>query len=203
MVRIDQIVVGIGKERGAFARGCLLPTVHCAAMSREALAGRVSMGGKLWLGGGRCPEGFVVQGVEILAYSTGRINRINLAGRPVFGIARVLFLDIGAPSRQICFANRLPGNGSNWRRPQSPRHRPIPHSRSGQLSSQIHGAADRFRVNDRDGSWKSLNDPGFDQPDQGGRTNDRPGSDAPPRKAAVRTGCRSSIRSKACALSCM
>ena len=43
VIRVDQIIVGIAKERRPFARSGLLPTVHCAAMSREALAGGVGM----------------------------------------------------------------------------------------------------------------------------------------------------------------
>ena len=59
------------------------------------------MGGELGLGCRRCPESFVVKRVEILPYSPRRISRINLAGCPVLGVARVLLLNIGADQAGI------------------------------------------------------------------------------------------------------
>jgi hypothetical protein len=41
MIRIDQIVVRMTKDRRTLARRSLLPAGYCAAMSREALAGRI------------------------------------------------------------------------------------------------------------------------------------------------------------------
>ena len=87
VVRIDQVIVRIGKESRAFARCGLLPAVHCVAMSRKALAGGIGMRSELGLDGDCCAKGFVVQRVEIFAYGTRCIIWVNLACGPILGIA--------------------------------------------------------------------------------------------------------------------
>ena len=83
------------------ARRRLLPAVHGVAMSREALAGGAGMGGELGLRRGRRSEGFVIQGVEILAHRPGCICGADLVRRPILGVAGVLLLDVGCDQAGI------------------------------------------------------------------------------------------------------
>ena len=63
MVRIDQVVVGIGKEGGSLPRA-------------GPLAGRICERRELRINLARRPESGIVKHVEILAYGTGR--RLNI-----------------------------------------------------------------------------------------------------------------------------
>lgn len=59
------------------------------------------MGCECGLRSGRRAKGFVIQGVEILTYSAGRISGVNLASGPILGVARILLLHIGADQAGI------------------------------------------------------------------------------------------------------
>ena len=84
MIGIDEVVVRVCKECWAFAGRSLLPAVHCAAMSREALARWIRKGCELWSDLARCTKRRLIQGVEILANSTwGRIH-IDALSIPFF-----------------------------------------------------------------------------------------------------------------------
>ena len=63
MVRVDQVVVGIGKEGGSLPRA-------------GPLAGRIGEGRELGRNLAGCSKGGIVEYVEILAYGTGR--RLNI-----------------------------------------------------------------------------------------------------------------------------
>jgi len=94
VICIDQIIGGIRKESCAVACSSLLPAVHCAAMSREALAGRIGMSRKLGLGRGGRAKGLVVQCLEIFLHRAWCIVGVSHTGCPVFKVAGVLFLEI-------------------------------------------------------------------------------------------------------------
>jgi hypothetical protein len=81
VVRVDEIIVRIGKECWAFARRC-------------PLAGRVRVSGKLGCDLTGCAKSLIVQNVEILAHGAWRVIAISFSGHPVFGVTGILLLNI-------------------------------------------------------------------------------------------------------------
>jgi hypothetical protein len=82
VIRVDQVVVGMGKECRPFT-------------SRGPLAGRVGMRREFGLNLAGGPERGLIQCVQILAYSAGRVGRINDQDVPFFLRRRVLLVGIG------------------------------------------------------------------------------------------------------------
>ena len=86
VIRIDQVIGGIGKESGAFAGCC-------------PLTAWVRMRSELWLNCGCCAKRCVIQNVQIFLHSTRCTSWINCAAIPIFFWCGVLFVICSSFSR--------------------------------------------------------------------------------------------------------
>ena len=95
----------------------------------------------------------------------------------------------GRPRCRAAGSHRL---RSGWRRRRSLHRRPSLPPCIGEPPSRTHAETGRSRGSGHAGSWSRSSGRGPAPPAQAGRTSDKRGSGALPRRAGARSGCRSS-----------